>query len=37
MTPETVINLVQNALYILILVSAPPLAAALLVGPRTVS
>ncbi|MEC5208246.1 hypothetical protein QF022_003202 [Vogesella perlucida] len=32
MTPETVINLVQNALYVLILVSAPPLAVSLLVG-----
>lgn len=32
MTPEVVINLIQNALYILILVSAPPLAVSLLVG-----
>jgi len=32
MTPETVINLVQNALFVLILVSAPPLAVSLLVG-----
>lgn len=32
MTPETVISLVQNALYILIIVAAPPLAVSLLVG-----
>lgn len=32
MTPETVIALVQEGLYMLILVSAPPLAVSLLVG-----
>ncbi|AXK39790.1 flagellar biosynthesis protein FliQ [Crenobacter cavernae] len=32
MSPEYVINLVQNALYILIIVSAPVLAVSLLVG-----
>lgn len=32
MTPETVITLVQEGLYMLILVSAPPLAVSLLVG-----
>jgi len=32
MTPESVITLVQNALFILIIVAAPPLAVSLLVG-----
>ena len=32
MTPETVITLVQEGLYMLILISAPPLAVSLLVG-----
>lgn len=32
MTPETVITLVQEGLYMLILLSAPPLAVSLLVG-----
>ena len=32
MTPEFVINLVQNALFMLIVVSAPIMAVALLVG-----
>ena len=32
MTPESVITLIQNALFILIIVAAPPLAVSLLVG-----
>ncbi|MDC7699796.1 flagellar biosynthesis protein FliQ [Vogesella indigofera] len=32
MTPESVITMVQNALFILIIVAAPPLAVSLLVG-----